>query len=91
MAGSSWIRPLPIPRHALTFLYSGYQMLKTGAAGWNSATYPSTSPRMPRPVRSQSKVPRPLLAAKVPASWATMLTSMLIAFSCDWTTAEISG
>ena len=33
----------------------------------------------------------PLLAAKVPASWATMSTSMLIAFSCDWTTAEICG
>src|SRR4249920_3454564 len=38
---------------------------------------------MPRAVRSQANLPMPLLAANVPGSWATMLTSMLIAFSCD--------
>ena len=38
---------------------------------------------MPRAVRSHSNLPMPLFAANVPGSWATMLTSMLIAFSCD--------
>ena len=58
-------------------------------AGLYSFRYPSTSPRMPRAVRSHSKLPMPLFAANVPGSWATISTSMLIAFSCDLITAAI--
>ena len=44
---------------------------------------------MPRAVRSHSKLPTPLFAANVPGSWATISTSMLIAFSCDLITEAI--
>ena len=83
---------MPIPRQTFTFLYSGYQILKTGARrvelGHVAVDVAAHAAAGEIPVEACRA---PLLAANVPGSWATISTSMLIAFSCDWTTAAISG